>query len=102
MPVLPRMPVLDDCDLPCAGLFPEANVGLQFLHQAAELGSRITGRWLSSLRTGTAEMSQVLRVAVSKVRMPRSQRSTFELPWATRYSADMSNSLMVALSPRFS
>ena len=45
---------------------------------------------------GTAAMSQVLRVAVSKVRIPRSQRSTLELPCATRYSADISSSLMVA------
>ena len=47
-------------------------------------------------------MSQVLRVAVSKVRMPRSHRITLGLPWATTYSADISSSLMVELSPRFS
>ena len=47
-------------------------------------------------------MSQVLRVAVSKVRMPRSHSITFGLPWATMYSADISSSLMVELRPRFS
>ena len=55
-----------------------------------------------SFSTGTAAMSQVLRVAVSKVRMPRSQRMTFGLPCATMYSADISSSLMVELMPRFS
>ena len=47
-------------------------------------------------------MSQVLRVAVSKVRMPRSQSITLGLPWATMYSADISSSLMVELMPRLS
>ena len=68
----------------------------------AWLGSRITGRCVSSFSTGTAAISQVLRVAVSKVRMPRSQRITFGLPCATMYSADISSSLMVELMPRFS
>ena len=40
------------------------------------LGSTITGRWVSFLRTGTALRSRVKRVAVSKVRMPRSQSTT--------------------------
>src|SRR5690606_36929559 len=37
------------------------------------LGSATTGRWERFSITGMAEMSMVLRVAVSKVRMPRSQ-----------------------------
>ena len=40
----------------------------------------MTGRWVSSFRTGTALISRVLRVAVSKVRMPRSQRMTSVVP----------------------
>ena len=44
----------------------------------------------------------MLRVIVSKVRMPRSHRITWELPRATMYSAAISNSLMVALRPRLS
>ena len=42
----------------------------------AWLGSTMTGRWLFCLITATAEMSSVLRVAFSNVRMPRSQRMT--------------------------
>jgi hypothetical protein len=60
------------------------------------------GRWLSFSTTGMAEMSRVLRVAFSKVRMPRSQRITCWLPPARMYSADRSSSSMVALSPRLS
>ena len=43
---------------------------------AAWEGSTIIGRQLLSLITGTAEISKVFRVAVSKVRMPLSQRTT--------------------------
>ena len=60
------------------------------------------GRCVNSFNAGMAAMSQVLRVAVSKVRMPRSQRITSGFPWATTYSADISNSFMVLLIPRFS
>ena len=42
----------------------------------------------------------MLRVAVSNVRMPRSHRITFGLPSERTYSADISHSSMVALSPR--
>ena len=61
----------------------------------------ITGRWVNSFSTGTAEISQVLRVAVSNVRIPRSQRMTLELPCAVMYSADISSSRIVELMPRF-
>ena len=40
----------------------------------------MTGRWETVFRTGTAAMSRVLRVAVSKVRMPRSHRMISGLP----------------------
>src|SRR5579875_1914700 len=43
----------------------------------AWLGSKTTGRCDSSFNTGMAVMSQVLRVAVSKVRIPRSHKMTF-------------------------
>ena len=60
------------------------------------------GRWLVACTTGTAEMSRVLRVLGSKVRMPRSQRTTSRLPrWAT-YSAAISHSSMVEVIPRLS
>ncbi len=63
------------------------------------LGSRMTGRWLRAFSTGTALMSVVLRVAVSNVRMPRSQSATRRLPCDRMYSAAMSSSSMVALRP---
>ena len=47
-----------------------------------------------------ALMSRVLRVIVSKVRMPRSHSATRWLPLATMYSAAISHSLMVAERPR--
>ena len=65
------------------------------------LGSTITGRWVSFLSTGTAEMSKVLRVAVSKVRIPRSHRMMLSLPPAMMYSALIRSSSMVLASPRF-
>ena len=60
------------------------------------------GRWLSFLTTGIAEMSSVLRVAVSNVRMPRSHRMTSVLPPLSTYSADSSHSSIVAEMPRLS
>ena len=60
------------------------------------------GRWLSFLTTGIAEMSNVLRVAVSNVRMPRSHRMTSLLPPLSTYSADSSHSSIVAEMPRLS
>ena len=68
----------------------------------AWLGSTTTGKWLSSLSSGTAEISRVLRVMVSKVRNPRSHRDHSGLPCETMYSAERRNSLIVAASPRFS
>ncbi len=65
-------------------------------------GSAITGRWLRRLARATAFRSMVLRVAVSKVRMPRSHRITFGLPWAMMYSAESSHSSKVADRPRLS
>ena len=44
----------------------------------------------------------MLRVAVSKVRMPRSQRTTRALPPAITYSAASSHSSIVTAIPRFS
>ena len=44
----------------------------------------------------------MLRVAGSNPFTPRSQSTTFELPWATMYSALISRSLIVALMPRLS
>ena len=67
---------------------------------AAWLGSTMTGRWLSSLSTGTAVRSSVKRYAVSKVRMPRSQRMTASLPSLSTYSAAMSSSSSVLDRPR--
>src|SRR5262245_1184878 len=66
------------------------------------LGSTRMGRWLSFLTTGIAEMSSVLRVAFSKVRMPRSHRITCVLPPARMYSAESSHSSIVAERPRLS
>lgn len=67
----------------------------------AWLGSTTTGRWLNLLTSGTALKSRVLRVAFSKVRIPRSQSTTFSFPSATMYSAAISHSSMVAEKPRF-
>ena len=60
------------------------------------------GRWESERTSGTALRSRVLRVAVSKVRTPRSQRTTSRLPWPTMYSALSSHSSTVLLRPRLS
>src|SRR6185295_4733379 len=64
------------------------------------LGSTTTGRCVSFLSTGTALRSSVKRVAVSKVRMPRSHRITLGLPPASTYSADSSHSWMLVDIPR--
>src|SRR5215472_14182250 len=79
-----------------------ATGGTRLRFPVAWLGSRITGKCVSSFRTGIAEMSQVLRVAVSNVRMPRSHRITSGLPCAVMYSALIRSSLMLLLRPRFS
>ncbi len=60
------------------------------------------GRWLVACTTGTAEMSRVLRVAGSKVRMPRSHSTTSRLPRWAMYSAAISHSSIVAVMPRLS
>ena len=44
----------------------------------------------------------MLRVAVSKVRMPRSHRTTSRLPRWAMYSAAISHSSIVAVMPRLS
>ena len=54
------------------------------------------------MTTGTAEMSRVERVAVSKVRIPRSQSTIWSLPSLATYSAESSHSSMVLATPRFS
>ena len=65
-------------------------------------GSTMTGRWVRSRSTGTAVRSSVLRVDGSKVRMPRSHRTTLGLPAARMYSAAISHSSIVADRPRLS
>ena len=60
------------------------------------------GRWESFCTTGIAVRSNRLRVALSKVRTPRSQRITFGLPSDNTYSALSSRSLIVAAMPRLS
>ena len=65
-------------------------------------GSTMTGRWDSRCATGTALMSSVFLVAVSKVRMPRSHSTMSRLPRWAMYSAAISHSSMVAFIPRFS
>ena len=72
----------------------------QLRRPAAWLGSTQTGRWVSSLRTGTALTSRVKRVAVSKVRMPRSHSTTLGLPWLRMYSAACRYSAMAVDMPR--
>jgi NADH-quinone oxidoreductase subunit E len=61
-------------------LLAKAKAGTRLRLPAAWLGSTQTGRWESSLRTGTAAISRVKRVLVSKVRMPRSHKTTLGLP----------------------
>ena len=59
----------------------------------------MTGRSVMVFRTGTELTSSVLRVAVSKVRIPRSQRITRWLPPSRMYSAACRSSFTVALMP---
>ena len=63
--------------------------------------STTTGKCVSFFKIGTAEMSNVLRVALSYVRIPRSQRIIWSLPCAMMYSAALMNSSIVAANPRF-
>ena len=65
-------------------------------------GSMITGRCDRPCSTGTADTSSVLRVPVSKVRMPRSQSTMSRLPRCATYSAAISHSSYVAVMPRLS
>ncbi len=60
------------------------------------------GRCESAFTTGIAARSSRLRVCVSKLRMPRSQRITSSFPSATTYSAASKSSSIVADRPRFS
>src|SRR6267143_991553 len=63
-------------------------------------GSAMIGRCESLCTTGMTVRSKRLRVAVSKLRTPRSHRMTSWFPSASRYSADSSSSCTVALIPR--
>ena len=65
-------------------------------------GSMITGRCERRWAIGTALMSRVFLVAVSKVRMPRSHRTMSRLPRWAMYSAAISHSSIVAFMPRLS
>src|SRR6266851_4709126 len=78
------------------------SAGTRLLLPVAWLGSRITGRCVNSFSAGIAAISQVFRVTVSKVRIPRSHKITSGFPCAVMYSADINNSFTVLLSPRFS
>ena len=79
-----------------------AIAGIRSGRPVAWLGSTMIGKWLCPLTLGTIDRSSVFRVESSKVRIPRSQRITWRLPWARTYSADISRSLTVALMPRLS
>jgi hypothetical protein len=63
------------------------------------------GGWIENHRqivgssTRVRRRIAVLRVAVSKVRMPRLHKITLGLPWATMYFADIRSSLIVELIP---
>jgi hypothetical protein len=63
-------------------------------------GSATTGRCDSSLASATAARSNVLRMPVSKVFMPRSQRATWSFPPESKYSAANSHSFTEAEGPR--
>src|SRR6266480_3729111 len=78
------------------------SAGTRLRFPVAWLGSRITGRCVNSFSAGIAAMSQVFRVTVSNVRIPRSHKITSGFPCAVIYSADISNSFTVLLNPRFS
>ncbi len=60
------------------------------------------GRWVSGRAASIPPTSSVLRVDVSKVRMPRSQRITRISPAAMMYSAAPSHSSTVEPAPRLS
>ncbi len=62
----------------------------------------MTGRCDSRCTIGMAEMSRVLRVACSNVRMPRSHSTMSRLPRCAMYSAAISHSSYVAAKPRLS
>jgi len=74
---------------------PFARGSTYFQVPAAWLGSSTIGKWDSSFITGMALMSMVFLVAVSKVRMPRSQSITLGLPSEIIYSAAINHSSMV-------
>ena len=65
-------------------------------------GSRITGKCVRLFSTGMALISVVLRVAVSKVRIPRSHSITRGFPPARIYSDAINSSSIVADIPRLS
>ncbi len=65
-------------------------------------GSTITGRPSLCFAIGTAATSSVKRVAVSKVRIPRSHRTTSWLPSCRMYSAAWTHSSIVQPKPRLS
>ena len=104
--------ITDDLLAAAQGVLPDVVELRRDLHVHPELGNhlpRTQGRVLEALdglgleiSTGTALRSRVLRVAVSKVRMPRSHRITCWLPPAMMYSAAARRSFTVALMPRFS
>src|SRR5260370_473826 len=77
------------------------SAGTRLRFPVAWLGSRITGRCVNSFSAGIAAMSQVFRVTVSNVRIPRSHKITSAFPCAVMYSADIRSSFTVLLSPRF-
>lgn len=63
--------------------------------------STTTGKCVSFFKIGTAEISSVLRVAFSYVRIPRSHKIISSFPCAIIYSAAWTNSSIVAAMPRF-
>ena len=73
--------------------------GDRFGHAGAVRGVDDDGQMRERAQDGSTPRSSVLRVIVSNVRMPRSQRMTLRLPRATMYSAAMSHSLTVEEVP---
>jgi len=65
------------------------------------LKSTMMGRFVSSFIIGIHDMSRVLRVFVSKVRIPLSHKIILFFPFFAIYSAANINSLIVALKPLF-
>ena len=76
--------------------------GTRLRFPVAWLGSRMTGKCVNSFSAGIAAMSQVFRVTVSNVRIPRSHKITSGFPCAVMYSADINSSFTMLLNPRFS